>query len=117
MSSVYEERVQIFREAEPGDCGDPDPDTGIIPPCPPGSDTIVLDQRADVQDKPTVLMRDASGAPTLMADAQVFLSDESALSGIQIGDTMVVTWKDGSTSDGEVMKTQRLDGSVFLRRL
>ena len=118
MTSAYTERVEVRRGIDPGDCGDPDPETGLIPDCPPGSDyQVVLEGLADVQDKPTILMRDAAGLPTLTADAVCFLADEKPISLVKPGDTVIVTWQDESTSDAEVMKVERFEGTMYLRRL
>lgn len=82
----------------------------------PSADTVYEDL-ADVQDKGIVLSRDQSGAPTETADAVAYLADESKIGQIKVGQTAEVTWEDGTTSLGRVVKVVRLDGSLMLKNL
>lgn len=87
------------------------PDTG------PGAVTEVLvtSQRADIQDMRAVISRDVAGVPVETADAKAFLTDRSVMHRIRVGQSAVVTWRDGTVQQAEIAGARRLDGVVFLR--
>ena len=120
----YNETIIISRVDPTGSgsgAGTQNATTGVFTPTDPETThdgrVVIYEGVADVQDKPEVLTRDKTGQPLLTADGQIFLRDEAKIGLIKVRDIVEVTWSDGRTSDGEVMQVQRLDGSVYIRRL
>lgn len=116
----YPHQITIYR---PAGSADPtpivqDPDTGHTTDSNITDDTTtVWKGRCDVQDRGEVLKRDQAGQPMLESDATCFLSKERAISLVNDGDLVTITWEDKTTSDAQVLSRRRLDGVLNLRRL
>lgn len=91
-----------------------DDDTGAYTP---GSETVLYDGFADVQDEGETMRRDADGRPLTMSEGVIYLEDEAAVATLSPGLPGVVTWEDGSTSDAEILRAVRLDGKLHVRWL
>jgi hypothetical protein len=115
MSAPYPERVVIERGGATG--GAQDAETGVWTSAGRGSSTI-YDGQCDAQDKGKVLARDQQGNPTVTVDISLFLPGRGAVSryGIQQDDVATITWVDGTTTVAQVVRADRLDDSVYLRR-
>jgi hypothetical protein len=115
MSSPFAEKVKIVRGGAKG--GAQNTETGVWTPTGTGSNDI-YDGQCDAQDKGRVLTRDQAGNPMVTADITLFLPGRGAVSkyGIQQDDVATITWTDGTTSVGQVLRADRLDDSVYLRR-
>lgn len=116
----YPHTITIYR---PAGAADPtpitqDPDTGHTTDSNLTDDnTTVWEGRCDVQDVGEVLKRDQAGQPILESDATCFLAKERAVSLVNDGDKVTITWEDKSTSDAIVLAKRRIDGVLSLRRL
>ena len=114
----YLHRVSITR---PATGGTTDPTTGKFIPAGPATEILADTGRpnADVQDKRRVLERDASGVPTSISEADLFLEDESLVNVVEIGDTGTVKGEEYGEAglDFEVAGIQRIDGTLWLRWL
>lgn len=106
----YPHRFRVSERA----AGTQNPDTGQHTP---GAETVLYDGPADVQDGGKALRRDNDGRAVETSDAVVFLADPSAAAQLRPGLAGVVTWEDGKTSDAEILRSVRLDGTLFLRWL
>lgn len=103
----YNQRIRVTRTTE----GTHDPVTRVFTP---GTELVLYDGGADVQDRPRTLRRGPSGEPLETSDADVFLEDETQLAAIAIDDVVHITWEDGTTDDAIVRETSRLDGRLML---
>lgn len=97
---------------DPANPGTQDPDTGAWIP---GGTLPVYDGPADCQDEGEVMSRDPDGLPVTTSEAVLYLEDEAKAPLHVVGDTGVVTWEDGTTSDAEVARAVRLDGKLHLK--
>jgi hypothetical protein len=115
MSSPFAEKVKIERAGATG--GAQDQESGVWTPAGTGS-RVIYDGKCDAQDKGRVLTRDQQGNPMVTADITLFLPVRGMVSkaGIQQDDVATVTWVDGTTTVGQVLRADRLDDSVYLRR-
>lgn len=116
----YPHLITIYRSAAGADPTPPvqDPDTGRTDDVDASDDnTTVWKGRCDCQDVGEVLKRDQAGAPTLESDATCFLAKERAVTLVNDGDLVTITWEDQTTSDAQVLARRRLDGVLALRRL
>lgn len=73
------------------------------------------DGPADVQDSGTALSRDPEGTPVQVADAVAFIPPPFPVGCIPAESPFRVSYRDGSTMMGQVIRARRLDGAVFLR--
>jgi hypothetical protein len=116
----YPHQITVYR---PAGNADPtpivqDPDTGHTADSDLTDDnTTVWTGRCDVQDIGEVLKRDPAGQPVLESDATCFLAKERAVTLVEDGDLVTITWEDQTTSDAQVLSRRRLDGVLALRRL
>jgi len=118
MSSMWPHRLKVWDpENQPSVPQSQDPDTGFMPASIVVVADYVYEGVCDAQDYAVVLARDETGQPAIMADAEVFLRNESKLPLIRPGMLAEVDWRDGTTDDGEVIKVSRISGSIFLKRL
>jgi len=116
----YPHTITIYRTAGVSDPtpASQDPDTGRTTDADTSDDnTTIWKGRCDVQDVGEVIKRDQAGQPTLESDATCFLAKERAVSLVNDGDRVTITWEDESTSDAIVLARRRLDGVLSLRRL
>lgn len=119
----FDQWIQIRRElpaGSPDATGTQDPTTGVFTPAetPDLPDYFVIyDGKADVQDKPIVMVRDQVGQPVETADGVIYLKDETKTKHIKPDDIVVVTYADGEVRDAEVTQVRRVDGAIFVVRL
>lgn len=132
----YPHRIRIRRPAggEPGagDTGDVDEGTGDWTPGgggEPGGWTALYAGPADVQDAGAVVERDAGGLPARTSDGYVYGPEAANLGALRPGDVIDILWNPldvgydaafawdappeaADMDDAQVVKSQRLDGSV-----
>lgn len=112
----YREHLRI--EAPPTAAGTHNPVTHVFTPA-AGPD-VLYDGPADVQDGGAALDRNQQQRASVASDAIVFLADESAIGVLANAATersaldAIVTWADGSQSQGRVETVSRFDGVVEL---
>ena len=112
MSFDFPHRLVVTRASTTG--GAQDPDTGVF--VPGGTDTVIYDGAADVQDAGEAVPRTFTGQAVKEADATAFLLDEATGLDIEPGDVAVVHYPDGErTAEGEVLFVRELDGTVLIR--
>jgi hypothetical protein len=119
MSKPFAEKVRIERAGAAVIGGAQDPNTGVWTSTGSGTGAkAIYDGACDAQDKGRVLARDQQGNPTVTADLSLFLGIRGAVGKFQIqqDDVATVTWTDGTTTTGQVLRADRLDDSVYLRR-
>ena len=81
----------------------------------PGTDTVVLDLPADVQDHGPGIRRTAAGEVFDESDALAFLPRGTDVSGIKAEMAALITWPDGTTQQSQVVRARRLDQTVALK--
>jgi hypothetical protein len=113
--SAYPQKIKIERGGAAG--GSQNAETGAWTPA-AVNPVVIYEGRCDAQDKGKVLTRDAAGNPMVTADISVFLPKRGAIgeSDIRQDDTATITWEDGGTTVGQVLRADRLDDSLYLRR-
>lgn len=78
--------------------------------------STICTTRCDAQDKPVMLQASADGMPDQHFDVLAFLMIERVINLIKVGDLCDITWEDGTVETLAVLKTARLDASVYLHR-
>lgn len=122
MSSTrWPHRLRIYDTAtgavSPGGYTD---DDGVWHDDPAVPDTIDLyDGEADVQDGGAMFNRDTNGAVVDQSDAVAFLRRTKDIGSFANKTTLKaeITWEDDTTSQADVVKIRRLDGTVWLKRI
>lgn len=118
MSVTWPHRLKIY-DATQSAGGHQDPDgLWVVDPAVPGN-SVLYDDKADVQDGGEMFERLPNGTPEEKSDAVAFLPrihDVYAMTG-KTGLKAEITWADKSVTLADVMKVRRLDGTIWLKHL
>jgi hypothetical protein len=109
--NAYPDTLVLTR---PSGAGTQNADIGTFTPA---AATTVYSGVCDAQDRPRVLKRDETGQPTLSSDIDVFLPWPAwPISGVKEEDLAALTYADGATALGRVVKVQHLDRTLMVMR-
>ena len=109
-------KLRIARATAPG--GGSQNDDGVwLDNADQDDDTVVYDDKADVQDAGKALERDNLGSPTNPSSAIAFLKDERKIKDIKPGDVAEITWEDGTKDKATVLRVRRIDGALALKNV